>query len=477
MEKEKLLSVGIDLGTSTSQIIVSELTVENFASEFTIPRIDISDKKIIYRSEIIFTPLLDELHIDTQRLKDFVEREYQKAGIDKAKINTGAVIITGETARKENAANVLQALSQFAGDFVVATAGPDLESIIAGRGAGTQELSQKTGERAVNLDVGGGTTNLAVFCAGDLESTGCFDIGGRVIKLDTNKQIVTAMTHKMQKLAEHFKIPLKIGQTYKQQDLETICNHLAQILENAVGIGTKHELYDLFITNHNINLEHNISFVTFSGGVADCLNDNLPSNALKFGDIGLLLGFALKKSRIFVDKKVQVSKETIQATVVGAGTHLTEVSGSTISFTDGILPLINLPVVHLERVQEEIKSGQLAQQIKHKIAWHFESGHAQTIALSFDGWKNPRFTELQALASQIIDGLEVLIKSKLPVIIVVREDMGKALGQSLYHLLPTNYPFISIDSIVASNGDYIDLGEPIAGNSVLPVIIKTLVFD
>lgn len=477
MEKEKLLSVGIDLGTSTSQIIISELTVENFASDFTIPRIDISEKEVIYRSEIIFTPLLDETHIDVAQLKDFVEREYQRAGIEKSAIHTGAVIITGETARKENASNVLNALSNFAGDFVVATAGPDLESIIAGKGAGTQQLSKQTGERAVNLDVGGGTSNLVVFSAGDLASTGCFDIGGRVIKLDVSRQIVKHMTPKVKQLVEHFKIPLVVGKRYEQKDLETVCQHFVSILENAIGIGEKHELYDLFVTNHGIELDQTIPFVTFSGGVADCLVADLPQDALKFSDIGLLLGTALKKSRIFSERQVKVSKETIQATVVGAGTHLTEVSGSTISFTENILPLANLPVVHLEKVKEDMATGVLSKQIQQKIAWYFEENQAQKIALSFEGWRNPRFQEIQSLTRQIVAGLASLIQEQLPIVLVVKEDMGKTIGQSLYHLLPQNYPFISIDSITADNGDYIDIGEAIAGGSVLPVIIKTLVFD
>ena len=95
----------------------------------------------------------------------------------------GAVIITGETARKSNSSKVLQALSGYAGDFVVATAGPDLESIIAGKGAGTETLSREHRGNIVNFDIGGGTSNLAMFRAGDVVDTACFDIGGRLIKI------------------------------------------------------------------------------------------------------------------------------------------------------------------------------------------------------------------------------------------------------------------------------------------------------
>ena len=46
------------------------------------------------------------------------------------------VVAPGETARKANARAVTQALSELAGDFVVATAGPALEGVLAGRGSG-----------------------------------------------------------------------------------------------------------------------------------------------------------------------------------------------------------------------------------------------------------------------------------------------------------------------------------------------------
>lgn len=146
---EKMLTVGIDLGTSTTQLVLSELTIENLASAFSVPRITISDKRVIYRSDIIFTPLLSEEVIDAEAIKTFVSQQYQKAGIKKEHIQMGAVIITGETARKENSALVLEALSGFSGDFVVATAGPDLESIIAAKGAGAHTYSEK------NAQIGG----------------------------------------------------------------------------------------------------------------------------------------------------------------------------------------------------------------------------------------------------------------------------------------------------------------------------------
>ena len=174
---EVILSVGIDIGTSTTQLVFSELTIENQATSYTVPRISIVDKKVIFRSEIFFTPLLSQTEIDGEAVKQILESQYHKAGIKPEEIKTGAVIITGETARKENANVVLDRLSGLAGDFVVATAGPDLESVLSGRGAGADNFSKEKRTVVANVDVGGGTSNIAVFDHGNLIGTTCLDIG------------------------------------------------------------------------------------------------------------------------------------------------------------------------------------------------------------------------------------------------------------------------------------------------------------
>ena len=93
-----LLSVGLDIGTSTTQMVLSRLTVENKASAFAVPDLAITDREIIYRSAIHFTPLQSDTVIDAEAIQAIVDEEYRKAGIEKSAIETGAVIITGELA-------------------------------------------------------------------------------------------------------------------------------------------------------------------------------------------------------------------------------------------------------------------------------------------------------------------------------------------------------------------------------------------
>ncbi len=474
MSKETLLTVGIDLGTSTTQLVLSELTVENFASAFTVPRISISDKKVIYRSDIIFTPLLNQSEIDAEPIKAFVAEQYRQAGIHKQDIQMGAVIITGETARKSIANNVLRALSGYAGDFVVATAGPDLESIIAGKGAGAQTYSETKRKPVVNLDIGGGTTNLAVFKDGEVIDTACFDIGGRLIKLD-QQQKITYIAPKIQEIINKKGLTLHLGDQATEQNLLPIISELVAVLENSIGLGTQSPFYQLLVTNHPLRKGGELPIVTFSGGVADCLNTT-STNLFKYGDIGLLLGKYLRKSLIFSEKEVLESAETIRATVVGAGSHTAEISGSTIAYREQILPVKNIPILKLAQEDETLTVTELGQRIQEKLNWHRIEETPQ-IALAIRGMSNPTFADIQRYGQGIVEGLASLVAEQIPIIVMVDEDMAKALGHALSAHLPKDYPFICLDSVKVENGDYVDIGLPVAEGAVLPVIVKTLVFN
>ena len=181
----ELLSVGVDVGTTTTQLIVSKLTVQNEASSFAVPRLQIVDRQVVYRSPVHFTPLIGTHLVDGEGVRQLLEKEYQQAGIRPEMVDTGAVIITGETSRKENARAVLDAISGFAGDFVVATAGPALESVLAAKGAGAVELSKESDKPVLHMDIGGGTANLALLRDGKILATGCMNVAAGLLSWGT----------------------------------------------------------------------------------------------------------------------------------------------------------------------------------------------------------------------------------------------------------------------------------------------------
>ncbi len=477
MSEEIVLSVGIDLGTSTTQMIISKLHIKNMASSFTIPRITITDKEVVFKSDIMFTPILENNLIDAKKIEHFVKTQYEKAQIAKDDIQIGAVIITGETARKENSSNVLQALSGYAGDFVVATAGPDLESIIAGRGAGAQTYSKEKHTTVVNLDIGGGTTNLALFYDDEVFDTGCLDIGGRLIKVDKDTKEVKYIAPKIKEIIRKENLPISVGKRTSIEELEPIINIMVNVLENSIGIGNSSPYYEEIITNKGLAFNRKIEAISFSGGVADCITTEPLADPFKYGDIGLLLGHGIANSKLVTEFEVIKSIETIRATVVGAGSHTADISGSTITYKEEILPIKNMPILKLSSQDEQGTRDELTEAIEKKMQWYQLEQEFQIIALGIEGEQNPTFQRVLDYAEAIVKGLDSIIKRNEPLVISVQQDMAKALGQCLYSVLPKDYPFVCIDSVKVENGDYIDIGMPVANGSVLPVVVKTLIFN
>ncbi|MEG1255890.1 ethanolamine ammonia-lyase reactivating factor EutA [Clostridium sp.] len=476
--REELLSVGIDIGTSTTQLVFSKLIIENTASSFSVPRISIVDKQVIYRSDVYFTPLKSMTEIDAEKVKDIVALEYKKSGINKADIQTGAVIITGETARKQNANEVIHTLSGFAGDFVVATAGPDLESIIAAKGAGAHTYSEEHSTVVVNLDIGGGTTNLAVFNRGDLKETGCLDIGGRLIKLDKDTNNIVYIAPKIQKIIDDNNFNISVGYKATREMLTPVITEMVKVLEESVGIRKQTPTLDMIITNKNIELKEEIKCISFSGGVADYVyNEESIDDYFKYGDIGILLGDAIKNSELCRKLNVVRSLETIRATVVGAGSHTMDISGSTITYTHDKFPIKNLPILKLSVDDENKGSEGLQKAIVDKLDWFKYENELQSIAVALNGKKNPSFMDIQDTAKGLVGGMKELIDRNLDLIIIVENDMAKVLGQAIYSIFNFEKDIVCIDGIKVENGDYIDIGKPVAEGKVLPVVIKTLVFN
>lgn len=469
---ETLQTVGIDIGTSTTSLILAELTITNTANTFTLPHIAINQKRLIYRSPVVFTPLLSASTIDEHGIQEFVTAQYEKAGVDKRHLKMGAVIMTGETARKNNADRVVHALSDAAGDFVCATVGPSLESVLAGKGA-DQALLQRAGSNdVINLDIGGGTSNLARFHDGQCVDTACFDIGGRLIRVDTAHH-VTYIAPKIKNLIEETQLNIREGGQVTAETLRPLIRKMVTVLEASVGAIKAPRWVNDFVTDHALQPFHKRPLLTFSGGVADCLNDTLPDDAFPYGDIGLLLGQGIKQSRLFADFRVVPTTETIQATVVGAGSQSMMVSGSTITYDYEALPIKNVPVIAVEgNWQWEHCTAVATQQLRMLQ----ESDTQQNVCWALNGI-TPSFEAVGNWCEWLITVARPLIDRRLPLIVMIKENVAQVMGNGLRSRLPRGYPIVCFDNVPAITGDYVDIGEPVASGRTLPVVVKTLVFQ
>ncbi len=476
--KESLLSVGIDIGTSTTQLIFSKIYIENMSSGVRVPEFRIVGKDVFYKSDIYRTPLSSTTIINEKELIEIIKNEYKTAGIDPKDVDSGAVIITGETARKENANTLMDALVGFAGDFVVATAGPDLEGIIAGRGSGMAEYSDKHNITVANLDIGGGTTNIGVFHIGEPIDTACFDIGGRLIYMDEDGRIAY-ISDKMEQFIEQSHFSVAVGDKADINKLTEVTDALAKVLLEIVHKKTATDRVDLLISPKGKKLQEGypIDGISFTGGVSEYIYGHEDeTDLLKYNDIGILLGRSIRRAFESFWSQVLVPEETIMATVVGAGTQTMDISGSTITYTQGTFPIVNLPIVAF--TEEEQNSDDLGEIIKKKLSWYEMGDGQQLVALFFPGKSTMSYDKITNLAAIIAQAWEEQFKGQELLTVVLHEDMGKVLGQAiLQNLTNKSRPVICIDGVKVHNGDYIDIGKPIGNGSVLPLVIKTLVLN
>lgn len=448
---DKLLSIGLDVGTTTTQLIVSELRVENKGNAFSVPEMVIGERKLLYQSPVTFTPLISGELVDGEGIARWVEQQYEKAGIAKNRVDTGAVIITGETSRKENAREVLHHLSGFAGDFVVATAGPDLESVLSAKGAGATEFSARTGKSVLHMDIGGGTSNLSYIENGNILATGCLNVGGRLVKFDPSGKI-TYISPVLAGLCD-----LSLGEIPTPAQLRQVTDTLVQALAMAAGILPATDLLDRLTTKENAGhwTPKRPDCLSFSGGVADCIEMSHPPFA--FGDLGVLLGRAIGESDL-CRGQYRLGEQTIRATVIGAGCHSAQLSGSTV-FYDGVsLPKKNLPVATLSMpVTAET------------VAAAYGRFDTDTVVLSLSGYPSPTYEQVQALAQALAAG-----SADRELLVCVETDMAKALGHGI-RLLSPQKPCLCIDRVKLQNESFLDIGTPVG--PALPVVVKTLVLS
>lgn len=473
---ETINSVGIDVGTSTTVLVFSKLTIENLAGAWSVPRHEIVDKEITYRSPVYTTPLTSPELIDADALRELVTKEYARAGIRPADVHTGAAIITGETARADNAAQVLAALSELAGEFVVATAGPALESVLAARGAGIDVYSNEVPGKVANLDIGGGTTNIAVYERGRLLGASCLDIGGRLVRIADG--VITYISPQMARLAAASGITLAVGERADVERLRSLTRVMARQLAMGIGLVNRDALHDSLYTNQGAPLPLSLAPATigFSGGVADLIDAPAGGDLFRYGDIGVLLGQAITEDSAFSLIARHRGVETISATVVGAGVHTTEISGSTIEYAAAQLPIQNVPIVRVSP-EAEADPQALAAEIGERLAIIHPDDPTQTAAVSLSGAHAVSFADVQRTAQAIIEGARPILAGPNPLVIVLEADRGKVLGQSLAVLRGRRDDVICIDGVQTTSGDYIDIGTPVGAGRAVPVVVKTLVFN
>jgi ethanolamine utilization protein EutA len=467
-EHVHLRSAGIDIGSSTSHLIFSDLVLTRQGRHLS-SRYQVTHREIRYRSPVILTPYASPRQIDTAALGRFIDDAYRSAGVDRAAIDAGAVIVTGEAAMKENAAPILQLFAAEAGKFVCATAGPHLESLLAAHGSGAAALSRDPSTPVIlNVDIGGGTTKFAVCRRGVVEETAAIHVGARLLAW-AGSTLLCRVEEAGRALAQSLGLDVAVGRALAPSDLDRLADGMADLIRRVVAGQALPHGERLWITDP-LRTRGPFTHLVFSGGVAEYVYGY---ETREFGDLGPRLGAAIR--RRCQDRVVLEPRERIRATCIGASQYTVQVSGNTIFLPDpAVLPVRNLPVAAVRDVEEP--SGALvAGAVRRALErLDLEDGSGR-FALAIHWRHGPGYAALRELSRGLLQALPRTIAEGAPLIVVVDADVAGLLGRLLREERVRG-PLVCIDQVHLHEFDYVDIGSPLANHGVVPVVVKSLVF-
>jgi ethanolamine utilization protein EutA len=471
-----LHSVGIDIGSSGTQVVFSRLHLRRMGEDLT-SRYIVVRRETTFESAVHLTPYHDDLRIDTDALGSLLDQAYADARQSPDDVDTGVVILTGEALRRVNAEHIAAVVSEQAGDLVCASAGHHMEAMLAAHGSGAVLASHERGSRILNIDVGGGTTKLALVDDGQVLATAALHVGGRLQVVDGQHRLVR-LEPAGRMHAAHSGLTWSVGDVVLDADLDRIARAMSDAIVHAVsGRPLSRWVRDLFLTDP-IGDYGRLDAVMFSGGVAEYVYDR---ESRDFGDLGRRLGGKLREAveSGSLPAPVLSDGEGIRATVLGASEYSVQLSGNTcfISAPEKLLPRRNLQVVRPRYdLGETVDSDEVADALRTHLASFdtLDSRADVAVALRWDGL--PDYQRLRAFAKGIARGLTRRLRRDLPVYLMVDSDIALTLGSLLRDECRVRSELMVLDGLRLHDFDYVDLGRLRQPCNTVPVTIKSLVF-
>jgi len=408
-----LRTVGIDIGSTTSHAMFARLRLQRLADSHS-SRYVVVEREVLHRSPIVLTPYSAGNTIDAPALAAHIGSWYASAGLARQDVDTGAVILTGAALESDNARELADLFAGEGGKFVCATAGHALEATLAAHGSGSVARSRREGETILHVDVGGGTTKLARIEDGVIVATSAIAVGAR---------------------SRH------AGRDPDER--RRIAGELAAAIVAATRGGAVARKLQLLPPLPQASAP---ARVTLSGGVAEYAAGRERAD---HDDLGRELAAALVAVRAQLPAPLEIAPDGIRATVIGASQFTVQVSGSTIG-VGAALPLRNVPVVPLGG--DVRGSGPVA------------------LAVRWDG--EPDHPRIRALAERICAATQ-----RRPLVVAIDGDLAANLATVLRDELHFKGDLVTLDGLELGDLDYIDVGAPVSPSGVVPVIVKSLVFQ
>lgn len=467
----ELTSVGIDVGSATSQVLFSKLELHRLGSQLS-SRYVVVSREVLHRSPVHLTPYSDDLHIDEHQLRSLVADAFRQANLTSKEIDTGAIILTGEATRRENARAIAELFAAESGAFVCVTAGHHIEATLAAYGSGAVKLSRDQRARILNIDVGGGTTKLAVVEDGEVVQTAALHVGGRLAAVDLDGVLIR-LEPAGREIAAAADVRWQLGEVVEPGSIETVCERMAEaVVAAANGVGSQ-DVVSLLLTE-GLRGPSTYDAVMFSGGVSEYIYGH---KSKSYGDLGRALGRALAVRVQELPGPLRPASGGIRATVLGASQYTVQVSGNTIyvSATE-LLPLQNLQVVYPKiPLGETIDPTEVADAIQRHVA-KVQVDVLGDVAFAF-GWDGaPSFVRLNALVRGIETALADRLAAGLPLCLLFEGDIARTVGAMLKEDHGHANDILCIDGVTVTDFEFIDVGAVLEKSQTVPISIKSLIF-
>lgn len=466
----RLVSVGVDIGSSTSHLVFSRIVLERLDSRYIV-----FEREVVHESEVLLTPYAADMSIDAVALGSFIDRQYALAQIDPLAIDTGALILTGVAVRRSNARAIGDLFAAQAGKFVSVSAGDALETTLAAFGSGAAARSIREAARIMNIDIGGGTSKIAVCEAGELVDLTAADVGARIVSFDAAGRVqrIEAAGYRF---AGEVGLALEFGVIPDPEGLNQMVGRMADRLFEIVQKPSLDPAAAALLRLDPLRNERAPDVITFSGGVSEYIYG---LQTQSFDDLGPQLARAVLERVQRWGPRIEQPEQGIRATVVGASQYTIQVSGSTIYVApQSILPLKNIAVItpDLPLATETLDVGQIAAAVRVALRRFDLQEGEQAVALCYRWQASATLARLDAFCRGIAAGLATVLARGLPLILVGDGDIGGLIGIHCEQELRLPNAIVSIDGITLKAFDFIDIGALLETSGAVPVVIKSLVF-
>lgn len=451
--------IGLDFGSTTTSGVVARATLHAGADRSS----ELSDVTIVHRSEPIFTPFRGT-EIDEPGLAAWLDDWSRAAGVTGVEIAGGGAIVTGLAAKASNACVVRKLVRQRFGDTLIATADdPALESWLAFM-ANCRDLSlTEPDETFLNLDIGGGTTNVALGQAGQVRAVDCYNIGARHVRFTSGSYEITGFSEVGERLLNE--LSLAWSGILNAPQMSALVNYLVEALEAIVEGRTDSRLsiFDSGLTQSKVQNQE--SKIVFSGGVGEliyraALGNELPRTTA-YGDLGIDLARRIVESPILSkDLRSHTPVALGRATVLGLAVNHVQLSGATLFLPNrSLLPLAESPIVG--RLTGHSTDEQMM--TAFGLASHRIAGACVAVELP-----DAKYQTVRGFGSRLAAALETMrFPAEQPLVLLVNQNVGKTLGQYATRWGKLPVTLVVLDELPDRGAAFATLGRP--QDQVVPV--------